>query len=192
MGWGVGWVGRRVGWGCKLGWEGGTCVSPQLSESQEFKDLVVLQESRGSPGMYKTAPSPVPLQVLITESNSTFPSWKLSCNPLPSSLDHYQYLWPDESKVICLCLQCIKTCISSNQQTDSEGCPCSTTMLSLRSMSCQGYSFLQCLKQTGRHTRRSVVCISIKESRARRVHTGAMQAIQKLQTVNGLFCYERR
>ncbi|DBA98313.1 TPA: hypothetical protein ACH3X1_001233 [Trebouxia sp. C0004] len=34
------------------------------------------------------------------ERGNTFASWKLLCNPLPNSLEHYQYLWPSESKVL--------------------------------------------------------------------------------------------
>ena len=59
--------------------------------------------SAGGGSVSKMTSSPVPLQVFITERDSTFASWKLLCNPLPSSLDHYQYLWPAESKV-CSCV----------------------------------------------------------------------------------------
>lgn len=63
-----------------------------------------MQDASSAVGVSKVASSPVPLQVLLTEHGSTFASWKLLCNPLPSSLDHYRYLWPDESKVVLLCL----------------------------------------------------------------------------------------
>ncbi len=55
------------------------------------------------------APSLVPLQVFVTERDNIFASWKLLCNPLPCSLEHYQYLWPSESKVPLLAILCSLT-----------------------------------------------------------------------------------
>lgn len=80
-------------------------VSAQISRTSDcFHDGAMTsacaQDASSAKGVSKVAPSLVPLQVFVTERDNTFASWKLLCNPLPSSLEHYQYLWPSESKVL--------------------------------------------------------------------------------------------